>query len=94
VNTSTQNGNATSWLWLAGAVGTAAGIAALAYSRKPKSRWERARDNVVERANVAGKELRREIKPWMGAAAGLAAGCATATYRIGKLYPRVRRMFA
>jgi hypothetical protein len=94
VNTNMQNGSSNSWLWFAGAVGTAVGLAALAYSRKPRSRWEIARDSVVRNANTASKTVRKQMKPWMGTAAGLAAGAATATYRIGKLYPRMRRMLA
>jgi hypothetical protein len=90
VHTQLRNGSANSWLWLAGAVGTAAGLAALAYSRKPRSRWDRARDTVAQRADDA----RKQMTPLLGAAAGLAAGCATATYRIGKLYPRMKRMLA
>ncbi|HWC97847.1 MAG TPA: hypothetical protein VG456_13880 [Candidatus Sulfopaludibacter sp.] len=88
-----QNGS-TSWLWLAGAVGAAAGLAALAFKRKPRTRWEVARDRVVQNASSAQKTLRKQVKPWMGTAAGLAAGAATATYRIGKFYPRVRKMLA
>jgi hypothetical protein len=94
VNTNMQNGSSNSWLWFAGAVGTAVGLAALAYSRKPRSRWEIARENVLRNANAASKSVRKQVKPWMGTAAGLAAGAATATYRIGKLYPRMRRMLA
>jgi len=85
-----QNGSASPWLWLAGAVGTAAGVAALVYSRKPPSRWERARDTMVQSA----ADVHKEIKPWIGTAAGVAAGCATAAYRLGKLYPRMKKMMA
>ena len=89
MTTQTQNGSKP-WLWLAGAVGTAAGIAALAYSRRPRTRWEKARAQVVRRAANAGKEM----KPWLSAAAGVAAGCAAEAYRFKSLIPRVRKITA
>lgn len=83
-----QNGSASSWLWLAGAIGAAAGAAALAYSRKPRSRWERARDTVAKGA----ADARKDIKPWITEAAGLAAGAVTLAYRLKKLYPRMKKL--
>jgi hypothetical protein len=63
--------------WLATAVGAGIGIAALAYSRRPRSRWDRARDQTSHLIDSA----REEIKPWMGVAAGTAAaGSALAIY--------------
>jgi hypothetical protein len=98
-NTQMQNGqenagqsgwSGNTWMWVAGAVGTAAGIAAIAYSRKPKSRWERAQCALQDGAEMAGKKLKPVVnaakpvigaaKPWMGAA-GLAAGCAALAFR-------------
>ncbi len=89
MNTQTQNGSR-AWLWLAGAVGTAAGIAAIAYTRKPRSRWERARDQVVRRA----ADARKGMKPWLSAAAGVAAGCAAEAYRFKNIIPRVKKITA
>jgi len=72
------DGGARSMLWLAGAVGAGIGIAAIAYSRKPKSRWERARDRAGEWIDTA----KEQAQPWMGVAAGTAAaGSALAVYR-------------
>lgn len=63
--------------WLGAAVGASIGIAALAYSRRPRTRWDRAR----ERASDLIQTARKEAKPWMGAAAGAAAaGTALALY--------------
>ena len=105
MNTETQNGSGRSWLWLAGAVGAAAGVATLVYSRKPRSRWEGVRDTVLEGAAQA----RKQVKPWMGATAGLAAGCATMAYkraarkagfwkqalgRVEKKYPGMKKLMA
>ena len=104
MNTETQNGSGRAWLWLAGAVGTAAGVATLVYSRKPRSRWEGVRNTVLESASQA----RKQVKPWMGATAGLAAGCATmalkrarkasfweqALGRVGKMYPGMKKLMA
>jgi len=105
MNMETQNGSGKSWLWLAGAVGAAAGVATLVYSRKPRSRWEGVRDTVIQGAAQA----RRQVKPWMGATAGVAAGCATMAYRrarrrpsfweqalsrVGKVYPGMKRLMA
>ena len=70
-------GGARSIAWLAGAIGAAAGIAALAYSRRPQSRWDRARRRTNELIDTA----REQAKPWMGlAAGGAAAGTALAVY--------------
>jgi len=87
-----QNGIG-NWWWLAGAVGTAAGIAAYAYSRKPRTPWQKACDNVVQFAG----DTRKQMKPWITTAAGVAATCAAEAYRMRKLYPRIKmmkRMFA
>jgi hypothetical protein len=63
--------------WLAGATGAAIGIAALAYRRRRRSPWGRARDRASHVIDMA----REEIKPWMSAAAGTAAaGTALAMY--------------
>lgn len=63
--------------WLAAAMGGAIGIAALAYRRRPRSRWDRTVDGASDLIQTA----RKEIKPWMGAAAGTAAaGTALAFY--------------
>jgi hypothetical protein len=74
--------------WLAGATGTAIGIAALAYRRRRRSPWDRARD----RASHAMDTAREEIKPWMGAAAGTAAaGTALAVYMWNRRESRWQR---
>jgi hypothetical protein len=58
-------------------VGASIGVAALAYRRKPRSRWDRA----VDRAGDLIETVRKESKPWMGATAGTAAaGTALALY--------------
>jgi hypothetical protein len=63
--------------WLATAIGAAIGTAALAYGRRRRSPWGRARDRASHVIDIA----REEIKPWMGAAAGTAAaGTALAVY--------------
>lgn len=63
--------------WLLAAMGTSIGIAALAYRRKPRNRWQRATD----RATDLLQTRRKEMKPWIGAAAGTAAtGTALALY--------------
>src|SRR5215472_2142577 len=72
-----KQSNTRSIAWLAGATGTAIGIAALAYRRRRRSPWERARDRASHTIDMA----REEIKPWMGVAAGTAAaGTALAVY--------------
>lgn len=104
MNADTQNGTAKSWLWLAGAVGAAAGLATLAYSRRPRSRWDRMRQTVLDSTSAATKQ----VKPWMSATAGAAAGCAALAYRraqkpatwrnalrqAGKMYPVMRKLMA
>ena len=72
----TQSG-ARSMAWLAGAIGAGAGIAAIAYGRRRRSRWDR----VKHRANDLVETAREQAKPWMGiAAGGAAAGAALAVY--------------
>ncbi len=64
-------------VWVAAAVGAGIGIAALAYSRRPRSRWDRAKDRAADFIDTA----REEIDPWMSIAAGTAAaGTALAVY--------------
>ncbi len=64
-------------VWAAAAVGAGIGIAALAYSRRPRSRWDRAKDRASDFIDTASEE----IEPWMGIAAGTAAaGTALAVY--------------
>jgi hypothetical protein len=55
--------------WLAGAIGASVGIAALAYSRKRQSPWDRTKARASQLIDTA----RAEAKPWMGVAAGTAA---------------------
>jgi hypothetical protein len=43
---SVQNSTLTEFCWLAGAVGTAAAVATLVYSRRTPSRWDRARSSL------------------------------------------------
>ena len=78
----TQNGNgngsARQDLWLAGAVGAAAGVAALIARGRRESRWEMAQRRAMEVADDA----RKQLKPWMGIAAGAAAGGATLAYKL------------
>jgi hypothetical protein len=63
--------------WFAAAMGASIGMAALAYRRRPRSRWDRS----VDAAGHLIQTARKEIKPWMGAAAGTAAaGTALALY--------------
>ena len=61
----------------AAAMGAGFGIAALAYSRRPRSRWDRTKDqtsHLIDRA-------REGYEPWMGVAAGtVAAGTALTAY--------------
>jgi hypothetical protein len=58
-------------------MGAGIGIAALAYSRRRRSRWERAKDQASHLVDRAQKEY----EPWMGVAAGTAAaGTALAAY--------------
>jgi hypothetical protein len=65
--------------WFGAAVGAGIGIAALAYSRRRRSRWDIARD----RAGKLLQTARKQVKPWMGAAAGTAAaGTAVACYMV------------
>ena len=69
--------SAHSGMWLAAAIGTGVGIAALAYSRRRRSPWDRAKD----RASKLIDSAKEEAKPWMGVAAGTAAaGGALAVY--------------
>ena len=73
-----QKGNRShSAAWFAAAVGASIGVAALAYRRRPRSRWNRT----VDRASDLIETVRKEAKPWMGATAGTAAaGTALALY--------------
>jgi H+/gluconate symporter-like permease len=68
-----QDNNVGTYLWIAGAVGAAAGIAALAYSRRRETTWDKARRRAGDIADAA-RDI--ELKPWMGVAAGAAAGTA------------------
>ena len=71
-----QQCSASSWIWIAGAVGTAAGVASLLYSQSRLSPWEKAKRKVVLAADTA----RSEAKPWMGVVAGAAVGSAALAY--------------
>jgi hypothetical protein len=63
--------------WFAASIGAGIGIAALAFRRKRRNPWDRARDQ----ANHLIGTAREEMKPWMGAVAGTAAaGTAVAVY--------------
>jgi hypothetical protein len=63
--------------WIAAGVGAGIGVAVLAYRSRPRSRWDRATDVASDLIETAGKQ----VKPWMGAAAGTAAvGTAVALY--------------
>ena len=65
-------------IWVAGAAGTAAGVAALVYSRRRRSRFEQARERIAQAAATA----RDQARPWMGgAAAAAAAAGAVLAYR-------------
>jgi hypothetical protein len=80
MNENTNQGSGSSarpYIWLAGAIGTAAGLASLAYSRRKQTRWDKARSAVLQAAETG----RKEFKPWMGAAASAAAGCVALAYR-------------
>ena len=58
-------------------MGAGIGMAALAYRRRPRSRWDRS----VDAAGDLIQTARKEMKPWMGVAAGTAAaGTALAFY--------------
>jgi hypothetical protein len=62
---------------MAVAVGTGIGIGALAYSRRRRSRWDRAKDQASHLIDTT----RENFEPWMGVAAGTAvAGTALAAY--------------
>jgi hypothetical protein len=54
-------------LWLAGAVGTAAGVAVWAYSRNQPTYWERTKRRVGQFAETASNN------PWRGIGAGAVA---------------------
>ena len=83
-------------------MGAGIGMAALAYSRKPRSRWDRS----VEAAGNLIQTAQKEMKPWMGAAAGTAAagtalfflathhGLLAVTAVITSLYPAVTILLA
>ena len=58
-----------STVWIAAGLGAAAGIAALAYNRRRRSRWDQAKDRASDFIDTA----REEFEPWMGIAAGAAA---------------------
>lgn len=84
-----QNSIGGSYLWLAGAVGAAAGIAAIAYSRRRETPWEKARRRTIEfagdvadRAGDVAEVARKEVKPWMGVAAGAAVTGAGLAYKL------------
>ena len=65
-------------LWFAGAIGTAIGIAAWAYSRREISYWERTRRTASQVAETAA-----EMNPWLGVGAATAAlGSAALAYRL------------
>ena len=70
-----------SYLWLAGAAGLAAGIATLAYRRR-ETPWERARRRTLEAAAYAAETAREQVKPWMGLAAGAAVSGAGLAYKM------------
>jgi hypothetical protein len=55
-----QNSSRGSYLWIAGAVGAAAGIAAIAMRRHRETPWEKAR----RRASRVADQCRDAIKPW------------------------------
>jgi hypothetical protein len=75
-----QRSDVRDWIWLAGAVGTAAGVASLAYRRKKRSPWEHAKQTIVRAAD----KTRSEAKPWMGALAAAVAGSATLVHRLSR----------
>ncbi len=70
-------------LWLAGATGAAVGVASLLYSRRRRSRWDVVKDRATDVARTSANIARasaEEFKPWMGIAAGAAAGVAGLAY--------------
>jgi hypothetical protein len=71
-----REGSTSSWVWIAGAIGTAAGVATVIYRETQRSPWEKARRKVVHVAETA----RSEAQPWMGVAAGVVAGSAALAY--------------
>lgn len=67
--------------WIGAAVGAGIGIAALAYRRRPRNSWDRARDRARDSAGDLLDTVRKDPRPWIGAAAGTAAaGTALALY--------------
>jgi len=78
--TEARENRANLWIWVAGAAGTAAGVASLLYTRSRQTPWERAKRKVVRAADTA----RSEVKPWMGVVAGAAAGSAALAYRLAR----------
>jgi hypothetical protein len=73
-----QHRNVGTYLWVAGAVGAAAGIATLAYRRSRETAWEKTRRRTLQVAETA----RKEVKPWMGVAASAAVGGAGLAYTL------------
>jgi hypothetical protein len=63
--------------WMGVAVGAGIGIGALAYTRRRRSRWDRAKDQASHLIDTT----RENFEPWMGVAVGTAAaGTAVAAY--------------
>ncbi len=80
-----QDSKTGSYLWIAGAVGAAAGIAALVYSRRRETPWEKTRRRtleIAEAARDAAETARKQAKPWMGVAAGAAVTGAGLAYKM------------
>ena len=73
---STEASRSRTWIWVAGGIGAAAGVASLVYTRSRRSPWDRARRQILDAAEFA----REEAKPWMGWAAGAAAASAALAY--------------
>ena len=61
--------------WIAGAIGGCAGVIAIAYKRRPRSRWDRARRRAGDEIGTA----REQARPWMGVTA-LTAGTVLMAY--------------
>lgn len=69
------------YLWIAGVAGIAAGLATLA-ARRRETAWERARRRTLEMASDAAETARKQVKPWMGVAAGAAMSGAGLAYKM------------
>ncbi len=91
--------------WMAGATGAAVAIAALAYSRRKPTYWERAKRGIGQFAETSSEQYRRasasaskavartgkQVRPWIGTVASTALALMAA---VNSRKPRHRRLNA